>query len=145
MDHLQTSKFICKILSYRIKNDKIKSYKNINWESVIKIGSKHLSLPTIYFRLKERRLTNIIPKDLIMFLKKIYLKNEKRNINIIKQINFINKILIKEKIDFCFIKGSSDLIINHRNSLSSRMISDIDLLISETDFNKSIEIFKKNN
>ena len=71
MNHLSTSKFICEILSYNITNYTIKSYKNVNWDRVVKITSNHLSIPALYYRLKEKKLTKIVPTDLLNYLREI--------------------------------------------------------------------------
>ena len=79
MNHLQASKFICKILSYNIENREINKYKNIHWTKIIKIASGHLCLPALFYRIKEKKFLRILPNDLNSYLKEIYEINLNRN------------------------------------------------------------------
>ena len=47
------------------------------WEQVLKIGSSHLVLPAIYAAMIRKKIQNHVPKDLLLYLKKISNLNKK--------------------------------------------------------------------
>ena len=144
MNHFKTSKLISEIFSNKITNKKILSYKNIDWDKVVKITSSHLSLPALYSKLNKRNILHILPSKLKKYLKNIYDLNFNRNKKILNQLNALNNLLIDNEISFCYLKGSSTLIINLYNDLGSRMIGDIDILVSPNDYIKTINILNNN-
>ena len=144
MNHLSTSKFICEILSYNITNYTIKSYKNVDWDRVVKITSNHLSIPALYYRLKERKLTKIVPKDLLNYFREIYNQNKSRNIKILKQIDFLNTLLLKNNINFCFLKGAAVICSKLYSNTKIRMLGDLDILVSKEDHKKTIKLLSDN-
>ena len=107
------------------------------WEQVLKIGSSHLVLPAIYAAMIRKKIQNHVPKDLLLYLKKISNLNKKRNIEILKQIEFISKILKNNQIEHVFLKGSAMLILKPYDAIKQRMIGDIDILISKEDLFKA--------
>lgn len=116
----------------------------INWKKVVKISSKHLVLPAIYYNLKKINAINLIPQDLANFLGHISELNSQRNEKIIAQLHRLNKILNENKIKPIFIKGSSKLILNIYENFGERMISDIDFVVSKTELKKTIHVLKLN-
>ena len=77
--------------------------KELNWDEIVKISSKHLLLPTLYSNLKIAKLLKYLPKDLVEYMGKIMELNKKRNYNIIRQANEINNILKVNNITPIFL------------------------------------------
>ena len=67
-NQFKTLKIIGDILSFKSDTCLLQTTleeKNFNWDEIVKIGSRHLVLPAIYCRLKEKQLLNCLPKDLV--------------------------------------------------------------------------------
>ena len=114
------------------------------WEFLVKHASSHLVLPAIYSALKRKNLFQEVPNDLLIYLNEISKINCERNKEIIKQIFFLNKILKKNNIKHIFLKGAAMLILKPFDTLSERMIGDIDILILNNNLQKAQTILIKN-
>ena len=78
------------------------------------------------------------------YLKEIYTINLSRNKILLKELNFISKIFLNHKINHVFLKGSALLIKNYYEDLGERMVGDIDILVDEKDYIKSVNLMKEN-
>lgn len=127
-------RFIAELLHPNAKVNK--SYfpvPQIFWDRLVQLGSSQLVLPKIYRALKRKNLGHHVPMDLMSYLQEITNLNQNRNIAILKQINFLSEIFNKHQIDHVFLKGAAMLITKPYDTLSERMIGDIDILVSEKD------------
>ena len=112
------------------------------WDKVVKHGSSHLVLPLIYSSIQKKNLVKYVPDDLLNFLKNLSEINYNRNKEILKQINQIVKILKEHKISYVFLKGAAILLHKKYETIHTRMIGDIDLLIDKKDINNAQQILK---
>lgn len=119
--------------------------QNLNIDQFVKIASSQLLLPCVYVNLIKKNYQKRLPKDLLIYLKKINQINKNRNIKLIAQLNRISKIFKEYKIDYVFLKGSSLILGNYFDDISERMVGDIDILVSDSDYFKSHEVLKKIN
>ena len=134
-------RFIAELLHPNAKVNK--SYfpvPQIFWDRLVQLGSSQLVLPTIYGALKRKNLVHHVPMDLMSYLQEITDLNQNRNIAILKQINFLSEIFNKHQIDHVFLKGAAMLITKPYDTLSERMIGDIDILVSENDLTRSQQL-----
>ena len=115
-----------------------------DWNDLVKISSSHLVLPALYSNLKKKNALSKIPKDLKIYLKKIFDINFQRNKKLIVELKLINDLLEKYKIQFVFIKGSSNIISKIYSNIGERMIGDIDILVSEVDCERAFDVLEKN-
>ena len=126
---------------YQIEKSKIRT---LNFESLIKITSSHLLIPTLYFNLKVNNLySRYVPKEFYGYLEEIFEINRERNKKLIDETNHISKIFDVHSIDYCFLKGAS--LINRQifGDIGERMVGDIDILISKNEKNRVIDILNK--
>ena len=82
------------------------SYFSVNqdfWDKLVKLGSSQLVLPSIHGALLKKKLLYKIPEELLLYLEEITKLNEERNNEILKQINFISELFIKNQIS-CFFE-----------------------------------------
>ena len=79
---------------------------------------------------------------MIKYMEYIYDLNKKRNIKIIKEAKELNDQLLANNITPIFIKGTSNLLSGLYNDISERMVGDIDFIISEKDYSKSIKVLR---
>ena len=151
MTYKETFFFVAKCLtvSHDSKNKSeveiILKNSTIDWDSVVKLSTSHMVLVSLFFNLRNANLLNYLPTDLVKYMKYIARLNKNRNNNIISQLNEINDLLLKNEITPIFLKGTSNIIELLYTDISERMISDIDFLVSEDDYERSIDLLKKNN
>ena len=115
------------------------------WNTLVKISSSQLIIPAVYFKLKERDFLKKIPSDLKDYLFEIYSFNEKRNQSMVNEINSIEKVLVDNKINFFFLKGSYLLRTIFKNNIGIRMMHDIDILVKEDQIYLAKNIIEKMN
>tara|TARA_Y100001954_G_scaffold188934_1_gene202455 strand:- start:2185 stop:3213 length:1029 start_codon:yes stop_codon:yes gene_type:complete len=132
-------KFFIDLVFNEIKIDKNRLLK-IDFEKLVLFVSERLMLPTLYLKLKEKKLLDCIPNDLKKYLKKIYQINYNRNLTLLNEVNSISHELQKNNINHIFIKGVSYIYYELYKDLGERMIGDIDLLIDFSQIKKAENI-----
>ena len=135
IDHEEKNKIL-------IEND-LKS-GNIDWEAVVKISTDHLVFPPLYCNLKRADFLHYLPQDLINFMQHITDLNRERNKQIVEQAKELNTLLLQNDITPIFIKGTSNLLEGLYEDIAERMLGDIDILISEENYNKADKILRDN-
>ena len=135
--------FIINLL-FSESTDKNINILNIDIEKLIKISSSHLIIPSLYKEIKFKNIENSVPKDLLKYFEFIYNENLKRNCNILNEIKQINFLLEKENIKPIFLKGAALSILDIHKDIGARMIGDIDLLVSEKQYENTYNILLKN-
>ena len=129
---LSTLETIGTILSFKSSTDLLKKKienNEIDWDDIVKIGSRHLVLPALFYRLKEKSLGHLIPEELLNYLKEIATINRNRNQSILSEVKQISLLFNKNNIDHVFLKGTALLATNYYNDIGERMIGDIDVLV----------------
>jgi hypothetical protein len=150
MNYIETLYFIgkCLTLAHEDKNrteiKQILETDNADWDSIVKVSTAHYVFPALYCNFKEVDYLKFLPKDLSEYMIHIYDLNHERNLEIIKQVQEVNMLFIENNITAIFLKGSGNLIDGLYNNIGERMIADIDLLVSLKDYQKSVELLKKN-
>ncbi|HAX97103.1 MAG TPA: hypothetical protein DCY35_11390 [Prolixibacteraceae bacterium] len=120
------------------------SGETIDWEKFVSVCSKHLITPAIYLQFQCNDLLPYLPENLVEYLAEITMSNARRNENIIRQMIEITQILREYQIYPVFLKGSGNLIDHLYPDQACRMMGDIDFLVREEDFLKSVQIMKDN-
>ncbi len=139
-------KFLVYILfSNRKSLDDEIDLKKIDFDLLVKIASGHLMLPSLYVNLKHKGLLDLIPPELKVYLKQIFILNKNKNKELLKEVKEVSKILIKNNVNHVFIKGSALIYDDIYVNFGERMTGDIDILISKKDFEKSIKLLKEMN
>ena len=137
-------KFLINFLfnNVEIKDDEI---ANLNLDRLIQIGSRHLLLPLLSYKLEKKKLINSFPQNFTNYIQNIYNLNKQRNKQIKAELIGMNYILKENEIKFAFLKGSAMLLKNSFADVGIRMIGDIDILVNPEDYAKCIEVFRKEN
>lgn len=117
----------------------------VDLDRFILLCSNHLVLPAITLQLQNASLLELFPKEYSKHLKEIYELNKKRNQEILQQIEEISNQLKKANIDPLYLKGSANLMDGLYSDVGERMIGDIDFLVQEKDYIKTIELVKELN
>lgn len=120
------------------------SNPDFDWDNIVKIGSAHLILPTLYCQLKNKKLLSYLPKTLEEYLQEITQLNRERNEALIDQLAAIRILLNKHNISYVFLKGAALLSTGYYTDIAERMLGDIDLLIAPNQCKTAFDLFLKN-
>jgi len=145
MNYKETLFFIGKCLTinhekhnYNIVENDLKS-NQIDWDAVVKISTTHYVFPALYCNLKRANFLNYLPDDLVEYMKHITELNRERNQQIITQAKEINELLLENDITPIFLKGTGNLLEGLYEDISERMVGDIDFIVSNEEFDKTIK------
>lgn len=139
----QTLKLIADILSFNTSDELLETKlmdQTTDWESVVKVASKHLMLPALYCRLDQKKLLKHLPEDLVLYLKELTELNRSRNIQLLKEAQDISRLFQRHHLHHSFIKGIALLSGNYYNDLGERMVGDIDILVASKDLDTAFEL-----
>ncbi|WP_439153289.1 nucleotidyltransferase family protein [Winogradskyella sp.] len=120
----------------------LQQFTDEDWVDLVKIGSSHLVLTTIYCRLQQKQLLHILPRDLVTYLHDLTAINRNRNTTIFKQIEALSQLLNANTINHVFLKGAAFLVAGYYNDFGERMVMDIDILIENTQLRKAAELIE---
>lgn len=129
---LTTFNDIASILSFSTNELELKKaieQEKIDWDNIVKISSEHLVLPTVFCRLKQKKLDHLIPKELFNYLNELTNINRNRNNTLIKEATEINELFKEHHINHVFLKGIALITGNFYTDFGERMITDIDILV----------------
>jgi len=115
----------------------------IDWVGFTKICDIHLILPVIYLKFKSQGLMSYLPEGLVLELSRVYKANVLRNSEILKQITEITRVLNENEIFPLFLKGAGNLLDGVYGDLGERILGDIDFLVPEKDWLKSVKVLEK--
>jgi len=117
----------------------------IDWDAVVKVSTAQYVFPALYCNLKRAGFLSYLPEELVNYMIHITDLNRDRNQQIITQAKEINKLLLANNITPIFLKGTGFLLQDFYEDIAERMVGDIDFLVSDEEFEKTIEILKKDN
>lgn len=148
MTSCTTQQLIADILVFKANKIYLESvllnFKDKDWLDLVKVGSSHLVLTTIYCRLQQKQLLDLLPKDLETYLHDLTAINRNRNKTIFKQIEALSQLLKSNNINHVFLKGAALLLSGYYKDFGERMIGDIDLLVDQTQIPNTIAIIRSN-
>jgi len=115
----------------------------IDWEAVVKVSTAQYVFPALYCNLKRADFLHYLPEELVNYMIHITNLNRDRNKQIIAQAKEINELLLANNITPIFLKGTGFLLQDFYEDIAERMVGDIDFLVSEAEFEKTIHVLKK--
>ena len=118
---------------------------DINFDNLIKLASRHLMLPALFFNINKKNISYLFPKDFVEYIKNIYSINKARNTVLLKEAKELSELLYKNNINHIFLKGIALLLSNVFEDIGERMIGDIDFIIQHKDEQKVEKVLEKNN
>lgn len=123
------------------RNTIISNFTNgtIPLERFVALCDSHLILPAIFIKFRNHHLLEFIPNELSEHLETIYELNKKRNLELIRQAEQINSVLLSENISPVFLKGTGNLLDQLYSDPGERLVGDIDIIVEEKDYQKAIE------
>ena len=118
---------------------------NVNFENLMKLASRHLMLPALFFNINKKNLSHLFPEDFIECIKNIYSINKARNKILLKEAKELSELLYKNNINHIFLKGTALLLSNVFEDIGERMFCDIDFIIQHKDEQKVEKVLEENN
>lgn len=118
------------------------SQTSFSWEQFVQVGSSHLVLPALYVKLQNAGLLHSLPEELANYLGELHTLNIERNKNLLKQVRWLNQLLHQSGIQSVFLKGSGALLQELYPDPGERILSDIDCMVSENDFENTVQVLK---
>lgn len=148
MEPYKTKQLIADILVFKANQLYLESvllnFKDKDWDNLVKLGSKRLVLTTVYCRLQQKELLQLLPKDLVTYLHNFTTINRNRNSTILEQIENLSQLLKTNNINHVFLKGAALLVSGYYKDIGERMIGDIDLLVDQTQIPNTMAIIRSN-
>jgi hypothetical protein len=115
----------------------------IDWETIVRVSSGHMVLPTFYLSLKQADLLHFLPQDLVVYSEEITQLNRERNKALIKQAKKISLLLRSQDITTVFLKGTAHLLEDLYTDIGERMVGDIDFIVAKDQVEKVATILIK--
>jgi hypothetical protein len=115
----------------------------VDWEAIVKFSTAHYVFPALYLNLKRADFLHYLHEDLIEYMAHITNLNRERNEQIVIQAKEINVLLQSHGIVPIFLKGTGNLLEGLYTDIGERMVGDIDFIVSENEFEKTIKLVKK--
>lgn len=107
---------------------------------VVALASHHLVTPALHPRLVEVGLAAQFDDELRQYFETIADLNRNRNLRISAQLVELVHLLARFGIQPIFLKGTAHLLLGLYRDIADRVIGDVDLLVEEEDFKKTIKI-----
>jgi hypothetical protein len=132
--------FCSKLLSGTSSNEEIIPLlqNTLDWQNVVKKAKRYSIGSAIYCILSKHPNNNLIQKKYLLQLKEDYLETLGRNTIVVNEVKVLLKILKQANIDVVLLKGAA-LLASVYPGLAYRFMSDIDVLVRESDLVKSQE------
>ena len=116
----------------------------VDWDLVTKVSTAHYVFPALYCNLKRANFLMYLPRDLVEYMIHISDLNRNRNLQIIEQAKEINESVLANNIRPIFLKGTGNLLEGLYQDPAERMVGDIDFLVPNELYLKTIKILFKN-
>jgi hypothetical protein len=143
LSYKNTLQLIADILSFQSNESALRQLLHptkTDWERVVKVASAHLVLTTLYCRLKQKQLLDLLPEDLDNYLKELTTINSNRNVSLLEEIKEISTVLNTHNINHVFLKGCALLAGGYYKDPGERMIGDMDILVGADQIENAFEI-----
>ncbi len=150
MDHFQTYTLLARCLALDFAGNHRQSVidafesQKFSTEKFVKMADGHLVLQTLYLLLEKHDLISHISQELAEHLKMVFDINTARNEKILEQVVSVNSMLSQENITPVYLKGTGNILDGLYSNPGERILHDIDFLVEEKDFDKTVEIFLAN-
>jgi hypothetical protein len=116
--------------------------KKVDWNRFVSMASDHLVLSSVFLRFRRNDILRLLPEELTSHLQLVYELNYKRNKGVLEQIDRINRLFATDGIVPIYLKGAGNLLDRVYEDEGERIIGDIDLLVSDTEFLRAANLLK---
>jgi hypothetical protein len=113
---------------------------DIPWEKIVAMADHHLVLQALYPKIRDNKLEEYFPEEVTIHLKYIFELTTSRNLEVIKQAEKINSVLLGAGIKPVFMKGVGNILDGLYRYPGERILHDIDILVPENVFEKAADV-----
>jgi putative nucleotidyltransferase-like protein len=115
-----------------------------DWEGVVRVAMEESLLPLLHTRVNQLQLGPTVPPDVVDFLAAVEDLNRERNSAILNEVKFAARLLNEVGIEPILLKGVAYLALGVYPSSATRYLRDVDLLLSETQFETAVDLLVRN-
>jgi hypothetical protein len=113
-----------------------------SWEETIRLASEHLVAPAVHRAALEADIAATIPADVVDYFEGVATLNRQRNAAIRDEAIDLGRILNAAGIVPVFLKGGANLLSNLYADTATRVMSDLDILVSAAQAGIAIEALR---
>jgi hypothetical protein len=115
----------------------------VSWEKVAHLSAQELVAPAMYSGLKRQGLWGELPVGFTDYLESLHYLNTLRNQEVLEEIALISGLFERAGIESVALKGAAYLLLGLYKDPGDRVLTDIDLLVSETESKDALRILKE--
>jgi hypothetical protein len=115
-----------------------------DWERLFAEASDEAVLPALYGRMHSLGLSDSLPHPVLDFLSSVESLNAERNDSILAEVKVAVRLLNQIGIQPVLLKGVAYLTTGVYDAPAARYLADVDLLISETQIDRAVQILIEN-
>jgi len=113
--------------------------ESMDWDKFVYLSGKHYVQQVIFLKLRDAGLLSYLPEGLDEYLQMVFEMNEKRNRQILEQMDRITKLLNSIGVEPVYLKGNAGLADGLYSEIGERIVRDIDFLVSPTQINTVVD------
>jgi hypothetical protein len=117
--------------------------EDIAWERFVAMADHHLVLQALYPKIRDHKLLEFFPEEVLEHLKYIFDLTTARNLEVIRQAEKLTAVLSKAGITPLFMKGVGNILDGLYPYPGERILHDIDILVPKDRFEEAAEILLK--
>jgi len=103
-----------------------------DWREVVGQAMRHKIAPYLYLRLKNLRLSELVPREIMVALREFFFRSAARNLRLYSRLSKVLGLLKDEDISVIVLKGAYlDEAVYQR--IGTRAFNDVDLLFRKGD------------
>ena len=119
-------------------------WRDLNWESLIRMAEEERVLPALYARLDELGVSSLLPTEVADFLCAVEELNLERNRAILAELATAASLLNEVGIEPVLLKGAAYCLSGVYAKPAMRYLIDVDLLIAESQLSIGTEVLMQN-
>jgi len=112
---------------------------NIRWEGFVNLADHHLVLQALYPKIRDHKLEDFFPEEVVNHLKYIFELSTQRNLEVILQSDRLTAVLRQNGITPLYMKGVGNILDGIHKYPGERILHDIDILVSEESYELAAE------
>lgn len=109
----------------------------VDWMSVIGLANQTLTTPALMEFTK--RFPKFVPEEVARYVEEIFARNLLRNDRLVVQLNEAVAALNQRGVTPILLKGAATLALKDRTAAASRLISDLDILVSPNESDAALK------
>ena len=139
MTLLSEHKILLDFINNRFEFSDLSGLSPEKWNTLVSEASRHRIAPLMYHKIRLAEAESIIPKDVLLKLRKKYLANAYRNTVLFHQLSELVVLLNKKNIPVILLKGAHLAEFVYKD-IALRPMSDLDILVKEENLSETVQI-----